>query len=409
MNNESPPETRASAAPGAVIKPWLSAVLIFALAGNVLLSAILIIKLSGFEDMKKRADETEAEAATNRMELASLQADVDSLSKQKDALAPTVADWEKRLKEKAIAEAALANMEGKRQETELDIVQAGKRLEEINQNVLGSEKQKTELDSAIEKLKSELASLTKTNVDAKASLNLASEAERRLEEATNALAGADARRKQFDADAAAAQTRLDQLQKEADDLRQSREKSNTELATLRQQIQSLKDQLATSDQQAVTELAQLTNRLDQARSQATDWETKRDLSQQAGTKAIQDVAVAQKILAETQASQDQLSREQAKLVAQVAGSKKDLEQSRKDSAEAEVRLDTAKGDLKKADADLAATRKLSQEFSAKQGELTRAVSALEATIERLNKEKEALEKEIGQMEGQKPKTPASGK
>jgi biopolymer transport protein ExbB/TolQ len=117
MNNESAPEARVSAAPGAVIKPWLSAVLIFALAGNVLLSAILIIKLSGFEDMKRRADETEAEAATNRTELASLQADVDSLSKQKDALAPTVADWEKRLKEKAVAEAALANMEGKRQQT----------------------------------------------------------------------------------------------------------------------------------------------------------------------------------------------------------------------------------------------------------------------------------------------------
>jgi hypothetical protein len=34
---------------------------------------------------------------------------------------------------------------------------------------------------------------------------------------------------------------------------------------------------------------------------------------------------------------------------------------------------------------------------------------LEATIERLKKEKEALEKEIGQMEGQKPKPPSEGK
>ena len=92
-------------------------------------------------------------------------------------------------------------------------------------------------------------------------------------------------------------------------------------------------------------------------------------------------------------------------MAQVAGSKKDLEQSRMDAAEAEVRLDTAKADLQKADADLAATRKLSQEFSAKQGELTREVSGLEATIERLKKEKEALEKELGKLESQKPKVP----
>jgi chromosome segregation ATPase len=450
MNNESAPETRASAAPGTVIKPWLSAGLIIALAGNVLLSAILIIKLSGFEDMKRRADETEVEAAKNRTELSSLQADVDSLSKQKDALAPTVVDWEKRLKEKAVAEAALANMEGKQQQTELDIAQAGKRLEEISRNVLESEKQKTELDSAIERLKSELVSLTKTNMDTKALLTLASEAERRLDEATNALASADTRRKQFDADATASRTRLDQLQKEADDLRQTREKSNTELATLRQQIQSLKDQLPTLDQQAAdlkarqtavgqeeqklaklqqqvaadearagemesrqqqaaSELAQLTNRVDQARSQAADWETKRDINQRAGTKVAQKLAAAQKMFVETQASQDQLSRDHARLVAQIAASKMDVEQSRKDAAESEVRLDTVKADFQKADADLAATRKLSQELSVKQGELTREVSGLAAAIEQLKKEKEALEKEVGRLEGQKPKPPSEGK
>jgi anaerobic glycerol-3-phosphate dehydrogenase len=126
MNNESPPETRSSAALGTVIKPWLSAGLIIALAGNVLLSAILIVKLSGFEDMKRRADETEAEAATKRTELSSLQVDVESLSKQKDALAPTVADWEKRLKEKATAEAAMVNLEAKQQQAESDVAQAAK-------------------------------------------------------------------------------------------------------------------------------------------------------------------------------------------------------------------------------------------------------------------------------------------
>jgi chromosome segregation ATPase len=162
-------------------------------------------------------------------------------------------------------------------------------------------------------------------------------------------------------------------------------------------------------QQAASELAQLTNRVGQARSQAADWETKRDINQQAGTKAAQELAAAQKMFVETQASQDQLSRDHARLVAQIAVSKMDLEQSRKDAAESEVRLDTVKADFQKADADLAATRKLSQELSVRQGELTREVSGLAAAIEQLKKEKEALEKEVGRLEGQKPKPPSEGK
>jgi chromosome segregation ATPase len=449
MNNESPPETRSSAALGTVIKPWLSAGLIIALAGNVLLSAILIVKLSGFEDMKRRADETEAEAATKRTELSSLQVDVESLSKQKDALAPTVADWEKRLKEKATAEAAMVNLEAKQQQAESDVAQAAKHLEEINRNVLKSEKQKTELDSAIEKFKSELLTLTKSNTDANAELSLAAEAERRLSNATNGVANADAARKQFEADATAAQARFDQLQKEGDNLRQTRETLNTDAATLRQQLQSLKDQLSSFDKQAAelkalqsavqqeeqklakvqqqlataearagemdnrqrqaeSELTQLTNRLDQARSQTAEWETKRDTAQQAAIKATQELAAAQKLLAETQASQDQRAREQVTLVAQIAASKTDLEQARKDAADADARLDTANAALQKADADLAGVRKFSQELSTKQGELTREVSRLETTVEQLKKEREALEKQLGRQDAQHQKAPTEG-
>jgi len=41
--------------------------------------------------------------------------------------------------------------------------------------------------------------------------------------------------------------------------------------------------------------------------------------------------------------------------------------------------------------------------------LTREVSGLAAAIEQLKKEKEALEKEVGRLEGQKPKPPSEGK
>ena len=115
-----------------------------------------------------------------------------------------------------------------------------------------------------------------------------------------------------------------------------------------------------------------------------------------------------KLLAETQASQDQLAREQSKLVAQVATSKKELEQARKDGANSETRRDTAKADSQKADADLAAARTQLQVFVVKQGEMTREGSRLEATVERLKTEKEALEKEIGRQEAQRQKTPVEG-
>lgn len=402
MNSESVSDTTSPAAPRTLIKPWLSFGLILALVGNVLISAILIVKLSGFDDMKARADEAEVEAAKKRVELSSLQVDLESLSKQKEVLAPTVADWENRLKEKAAAEAALSDLEAKQRQAESDIFQAGKHLEELRRNLTESERQKTELGSAIEKLQAEQVSLTKTNIDAKVKLTLASEAERRLEVATSALANTDTRREQFESDAAAAQAHFDQLQKDTDDLRQTRENAKTQGE---QKLSELKQQVAT----AASELAQLTNRAEQARNQANELETKRDTDQQAGTKAAQDLVSVRNALLLTQTSQDQLSNEQAKLLAQIAALKKDLEQSRTDAAQSDVRLETAKADIQKADADLGAIRKLSQELSVKQGELTRQVSGLETDIERLKKEKEALEKQIGKMESQQPKQPSEGK
>jgi len=47
-------------------------------------------------------------------------------------------------------------------------------------------------------------------------------------------------------------------------------------------------------------------------------------------------------------------------------------------------------------------------FVVKQGELTRESSRLEATVEKLKKEKEGLEKEIGRQEALRPKVPPDG-
>ena len=159
---------------------------------------------------------------------------------------------------------------------------------------------------------------------------------------------------------------------------------------------------------AASEFAQLTNRLELARKDGADAEARLDTAKATLQRADADLAATQKRLAETQAAQDQLARDQAKFIAQVAASKKDLEQSRKDAADAETRRDTARAEAQKADADLAAARTQSQVFVVKQGELTRETSRLEATVERLKKEKEALEKEIGRQEAQRQKAPPGG-
>jgi predicted nucleic acid-binding Zn-ribbon protein len=138
MIPESSPHSPSRKSDGGVIKPWLSGGLIVALAGYVLLSAVLIIKLSAFEDTKRQAQENQADLAKNRSELTSLKDEVDSLTKQKDALAPAIVGWEKRLKEKADAEAALAALEGKQRQTESDISQAVKRLDFNTRSVFNS-------------------------------------------------------------------------------------------------------------------------------------------------------------------------------------------------------------------------------------------------------------------------------
>jgi predicted nucleic acid-binding Zn-ribbon protein len=213
--NASSTSTDVNKDPAVVIKPWLSGALVVGRLSSFVLSAALILTLGQFEDARPPAEAAEAQLTRTRAELSSFQVQLDSLVKQRDALAPTVADWEKRLKEKAAAEAGLATAAGKLRQTESDIQQTTKRLDDTNQNSANAEKQKAELPSELEKLKADVSSLTKTKVDAKALLDQAAHAELRLNDAQSALI---------------------QVQKD-------REKLNTDVATLRQQSLSLKDEL----------------------------------------------------------------------------------------------------------------------------------------------------------------------
>jgi chromosome segregation ATPase len=449
MNAESANNNHQAASTTRVITPMLMAGLITALVGSVLLSLYLIVVLSGYDDSKRQADEAEIRVTKQRTEFSALQVEVESLTKRKDVLAPTVADWEKRLKEMQEAKATADSLNAKQHQAESDLAQTVKRLADTRSAVLEADKQKTDLTTTVERLNTERDILTKSVADVRAVTRQAEDSERRLSTATNALASVDGRRKLLEADVSAAQTRFDQIQKQSDDLRQASEGLNTELASLRQQVQTQKDQLAKSDQkaaelkalntallqgeeklaksreqlttvesratemesrlrQASSELAQLTNRVEQARRDAADSEGKRDTAKAELQRITQELAAAQQLLVETQTSQNQRARENAVLVAQVTASKKELEQARKDGADAEVRLDTARSGLQKADSELAAARAQLQVFVVKQGELTRESSGIEATIVRLKSEKAALEKEIGRLGAQLPKVPPDG-
>jgi chromosome segregation ATPase len=446
MNAESANNNHQAASTTRVITPMLMAGLITALVGSVLLSLYLIVVLGGFDDSKRQADEAEIRVTKQRTEFSALQVEVESLTKRKDVLAPTVADWEKRLKEMQEAKATADSLNAKQHQAESDLAQTVKRLADTRSALLEADKQKTDLTTTVERLNTERDILTKSVADARAVTRQAEDSERRLSTATNALASVDGRRKLLEADVSAAQTRFDQIQKQSDDLRQASEGLNTELASLRQQVQTQKDQLAKSDQkaaelkalntalqqgeeklaksreqlttvesratemesrlrQASSEMAQLTNRVEQARRDASDSEGKRDTAKAELQRITQELAAAQQLLIETQTSQNQRARENAVLVAQVTASKKELEQARKDGADAEVRLDTARNGLQKADSELAAARAQLQVFVVKQGELTRESSGIEATIVRLKSEKAALEKEIGRLGAQLPKVP----
>jgi chromosome segregation ATPase len=432
-----------------VIKPWLTAGLFITIAANVLLSAGLIADLSRFRESIRQVDEAESRAAQRRSDVSKLQAEVDSLAKKRDALAPEVASCQERMEEKAKAQAFLAGLEAKKQQLQADIDQETKRFEEAGKAIIAARQQETELTNTIEQLKTERSSLTRSVTEARELEKTAVAAERRTADAKTAMDSADARRKQLEAENVGMQKSYAELEKDTSGLRQKKKDLSDELAQLRKQLQVENDQLSALDQkaaefsalqvqsaqqkqklatsqqelattearaielesrrhQAESELARLENRIEQARTESAAWETKRDLSQQQGTTAAQNLASAQKALSETQASHDLLVREQLKLASSLTSLRSDFELARKNSVEEETRLARLKAEGQESDSELAAARKLTQEYAAKQDELTRDVSRTQAIIDGLKQEKEALEKEIGKEEAAKEKKQSGG-
>jgi len=118
-----------------IINLWLASGLIVAVLGYAVLSGRLIFKMEGFEETQRQAQGADFALEKARTELSSLRLEIDSLKKQKEALAPTIVDWEKRLREKAEAEAAVAAWESKRRQRESDMAPADKWVEDTSKSL----------------------------------------------------------------------------------------------------------------------------------------------------------------------------------------------------------------------------------------------------------------------------------
>lgn len=227
-----------------VISPLLTYTFGIALSANLVLIGFLIVRLGHFENAQKRAEEADQELAKAHTQQALLQTEIEDLQKRKDLLAPAVADWEKRLQEKAAAEALLVSFEERQRQIEADIARATNRVAQLNAELTGLGTQRAALTTELQKLRSEFDSNTRSNIDVRATLKQAAEAERRQSEAQTALDSATTKMKQIEADISSAQTRIHQTQKDADDLRQTRESLTTEIASLRQQAEKLENEIA---------------------------------------------------------------------------------------------------------------------------------------------------------------------
>ncbi|HXI72538.1 MAG TPA: hypothetical protein VNN22_19520 [Verrucomicrobiae bacterium] len=379
-----------------VIKPWLIAALVGALAGNVLLSAILIIKLGRYDEANRQAELVETQTKAKQEELASLKVQAETLSRQVETLKPTVEDWQKRLEEKARAEAAVKSLEASQHQIEADIAKASGQMEATSRILTQTEQQKTEAIANLEKLKSEQAVLAQTNVDLKSMLNSAAEAERRINAATNSLAISESRRQRLEIDLAAAQTRFDQIQKDADDLRKKRESLSGEVATLRQDLESLKDQITALDNQSGEV---------KAKQEAVQQE------EQKLARARESLTAASTRINSLADQQSQIASDYAKLTNQVEtarSSASDWEAKRVTNQQAakttELELAKVRADLQIAQDELAGVRKLANGLSTKQDDLTREVARQEALFEKLKTEKTILEKEVGRLEARQEAT-----
>src|SRR5712691_10828462 len=319
LNRESSTRTDSKKSETAVINFWLSGGLVIAVLGYAVLSGMLILNLGGFEDARRQAQEAEMALRSARTELSTLRREVDSLEKKREILEPTIADWEKRLNEKAEAVAVLTALESKRRQTEADIAQAAKRLEDTNKDLVSAGNQKAELGKEIEKLKAEHLSLTKAITAAKVTWDQAMEADRRLTAAQNELVSLNTQRKQIEADVEVERKRRDQIRGQADDARKGREKLDADSATLRQQVETLKGEKTdlekrVSDLKAIQAAVQQEERkLDQTRKEVTEWERRRDTAKDDAQRAESALFTARKLLEETSTKQGELTRESVRL------------------------------------------------------------------------------------------------
>jgi hypothetical protein len=92
LNHEPSTRSDSEKRQPSVMNLWLSGGLIIAVLGYGVLSGMLIFKMEGFEDAQRQAQGADVALENARTELSSLQLEVESLKKKREALAPTIVD-----------------------------------------------------------------------------------------------------------------------------------------------------------------------------------------------------------------------------------------------------------------------------------------------------------------------------
>ena len=367
--------------PKPVITPWLTGGLIAAISANAVFSAVLVLKLGSYEETKREAQEVIASTSAANTELATLKVEIESLNKQKDALSPLVGDWEKRLKEKAEATAAVAALEEKEIQVGNSLTLTEQKFDTAQKRLLEADRQLTAILGENEKSKAESIVLSRTNSNLKASLALAAEAEQRLVIAKTAVTNSDGIRKQLETEIGGLQGRYAQLKAETDSLRTTRDTLNEEIASARQGVQVLKDQLSSY------------------RSQVDPLKSRQSAVQEEGLKLTRielQVAIAETKLKALEIGNERSTAESKQLATQ-------LKEARGNVALWELRRETTKGAYSNLETDISAARTTIQEMSTKRDALVRETGALEANVTDLQKERDLLNTEIGKLETERAK------
>jgi len=366
-----------------VVQSWLAVLLILTVVVSTLVNAGLILSIARQERDREIAAETAKQLTDARSRLSTVQSELEALRRQKDALAPLVADWDKRAAERAASEAAISALEEKRPRLETEVNSLTARRDLLDRQMTELNSNRTELQGVVDNLRTETNALSRQKQELQTTVTQALDAERRRSEADASRSAAEVRSKSLQAEIVADQRRLDQTRSDADAQRKALDSLVKEVADLREKREALNTDIA------------------RFQAQDADLHARRNSLQE----LEEDLSKRQQEAADAGARAEGAEKRFRKASADIAEVQKGLEAVQNEASKWEARRDKARVDFQDADAELAAARKLERESSVRRDQPDSELRDLRTQVVTLLKQKADLENEIRSLEAQRPKQP----